>query len=365
MNIDRAALALWWLLTSAAALNAQVTNVNPQMRTRTTADGKVTVVEVAAHFVTGVRLPEAVNAVAVGDPALFQVEHSEREPDLVLVKALTERSAESNLLISGVRGRQFSLLLVSRGIGAGPAKVDFLLQYKPAGSFMVEPDVVPFPLVGQTAPLGKAQPTASGAAANSVDGQASLMSTAFALKSSNGSKAPSDTTTNQPAPRSLDSLLLRQQEAPLPTLYGERIEGENIKGDRLRTGISEVIDGGQEVIVLFSVVNTSKHAILLMPPQVQLGGKNKTGKIVKHDRWSAAEQLPVADFRLNRRRVGAGERADGVVVFERPPYKQSNETLFLQMAESGAVDRPALAPIGFGVSSLRQEGDHGTPRTAN
>jgi hypothetical protein len=52
-------------------------------------------------------------------------------------------------------------------------------------------------------------------------------------------------------------------------------------------------------------------------------------------------------------------------VFERPPYKQSNETLFLQMAESGAVDRPALAPIGFGVSSLRQEGDHGTPRAAN
>jgi hypothetical protein len=243
--------------------------------------------------------------------------------------------------------------------------VDFLLQYKSAGSFLVEPEVVPFPMVGQTAPLGKAPPTASAAAANSVDSQTSLMPTAFALSPSNGPTPSSDTATNQPAPKSLDSLLLRQQEAPLPALYGERIEGENVKGDRLRTGISEVIDGGQEVIVLFSVVNTSKHAILLMPPQVQLGGKNKTGKIVKHDRWSAAEQLPVADFRLSRRRVGVGERADGVVVFERPPYKQSNETLFLQMAESGAVDRPALAPIGFGVSSLRQEGDHGTPRTAN
>jgi hypothetical protein len=283
----------------------------------------------------------------------------------VLVKALTERSAESNLLISGVRGRQFSLLLVCRGVETGPAKVDFLLQYKSPGSFLVEPEVVPFPTVAQTAPLGKAQAIASVGAANSIDRQASLMPTAFALSPSNGSKASLDTAINQPAPKSLDSLLLRQQEAPLPTLYGERIEGENVKGDRLRTGISEVIDGGQEVIVLFSVVNTGKHAILLMPPQVQLGGKNKTGKIVKHDRWSAAEQLPVADFRLSRRRVGVGERADGVVVFERPPYKQSNETLFLQMAESGAVDRPALAPIGFGVSSLRQEGDHGTPRTAN
>jgi len=364
MNIPKATLCCCFLSVTIA-LNAQVVNVNPQVRTKTTADGKVTVVEVAAHFVTAVRLPEAVNAVAVGDPALFQVEHSEREPDLVLVKALTERSAESNLLISGVRGRQFSLLLVCRGVETGPAKVDFLLQYKSAGSFLVEPEVVPFPTVGQTAPLGKAQAIASVGAANSIDGQASLMPTTFALSPSNGSKASSDTATNQPAPKSLDSLLLRQQEAPLPTLYGERIEGENVKGDRLRTGISEVIDGGQEVIVLFSVVNTSKHAILLMPPQVQLGGKNKTGKIVKHDRWSAAEQLPMADFRLSRRRVGVGERADGVVVFERPPYKQSNETLFLQMAESGAVDRPALAPIGFGVSSLRQEGDHGTPRTAN
>jgi hypothetical protein len=365
MSIPRTALVLCWLLSATVVSNAQMPNVSPQVRTRATADGKVTVVDVAAHFVTAIRLPEAVNAVAVGDPALFQVEHSEREPELVLVKALTERSAETNLLISGVHGRQFSLLLVTRGIGAAPAKVDFLVQYKSAGSFLVEPEVVPFPLVGQTTPLAKAQPIARGAAANSADGQPSLMPTAFAPSTSNGPNSQSGPTTNQSAPKSLDSLLRRQQEAPLPALCGERIEGENVKGDRLRAGISEVIDGGQEVIVLFAVVNTSKHAILLMPPQVQLGGKNKTGKIVKHDRWSAAEQLVVADFRLSRRRVGTGERADGVVMFERPPYKQSNETLFLQMAESGAVDRPALAPIGFGVSSLRQEGDHGTPTTAN
>ena len=117
--------------------------------------------------------------------------------------------------------------------------------------------------------------------------------------------------------------------------------------------------------MLFSLVNTSKHAILIMPPQVQLGGKTKTGKVVKHDRWSTAEQLPVTDFRLSRRRVGPQERADGVVVFERPPYKQSNEQLFLQLAESGAVDRPALAPIGFGVSSVREEEEHGTGTRGN
>ena len=45
------------------------------------------------------------------------------------------------------------------------------------------------------------------------------------------------------------------------------------------------------------------------------------------------------------------------MVFERPPYKQSNETLLLQMAEAGAVNRPALAPIGFGISTFTEDGN--------
>ena len=364
MSIRKAALVLCWLW-SAAVGNAQVVNVNPQVRTKAAADGKVSIVEIALHFVTAIRMPEAVNSVAVGDPALFQVEHSEREPELVLVKALTEKSAETNLLISGVHGRQISLLLVSRGPSAAPAKVDFLLQYKPPGSFLVGPDVVPFPLVGQTIPLVKVQPVTSGTVTNSSDGHASLRSTSRGTTALNMPNSPLEPAASQTQPKSLDELLERQELAPLPVLHGEREEGEKVTGDRLRTGISEVIDNGQQVVALFSVVNTSKHAILLMPPQVQLGGKTKTGKIVIHDRWSTAEQLTIMDFRLSRRRVGTGERADGVVVFERPPYKQSNETLFLQMAEAGAVDRPALAPIGFGISALRQERDHGTARTEN
>ena len=361
MSIRKTACVVIWSLAAALASSAQVIDVNPQVRSQATADGKVTAVEVAAHFVTAIRLPEAVNSVAVGDAALFQVEHSEREPELVLVKAITEKSAETNLLISTVHGRQISLLLVSRGPSAVPAKVDFLLQYKSRGSFLIEPEVVPFPLVGQTTPLVTAQSVTS-AATSSSDKQPSLLPVSLATSTANGPNSMADPTASQVQPGSLDELLSRQEHSPLPVLYGERVEGENVKGDRLRAGISEVIDGGRQVVVLFSVANTSKHAILLMTPQVQLGGKTRRGKIVKHDRWSTAEQLTILDFRLSRRRLGSGERADGVVMFERPPYKQSNETLFLQMAESGAVDRPALAPIGFGVSSLRQEDDHGTPR---
>jgi hypothetical protein len=154
----------------------------------------------------------------------------------------------------------------------------------------------------------------------------------------------------------LDALLERQRQAPLPVLYGEKPGIMPPGVEILKAGVSEVIDHGKEVVVLFSVVNLQKHAVELMPPQVQLGGKVKKGKIVHHIVWSTSEQLPVEDFRMSRRRIGPGERADGVLVFERPSFKQSTETLLLQMADSGAVDRPVLAPIGFGISSIRKEG---------
>jgi hypothetical protein len=118
-----------------------------------------------------------------------------------------------------------------------------------------------------------------------------------------------------------------------------------------------VIDQGKEVVVLFSVLNMQDHAVELMPPQVQLGGRVKKGKIARHSVWSNSEQLPVEEFRLSARRIGPGERTDGVVVFQRPSFKQSNETLLLQAADSGAVDRPALAPIGFGITSIRKGGE--------
>lgn len=352
------------LLPATFEARAQVPNIIPQVRVKDAVDGKVTVVEVAPHFVTAIKLPEPVNSVAIGDPALFQVEHSEHEPLLVLVKALTERGAETNLLISSIHGRQFSLLLLSRGGASGPGKVDFLLQYKPATSFLVEPEIVPFPLVGETKVLsGQPIPVdLSLDRANKRSSNAAVVPSAFPSTTDN---AHSEALSPAIRPPSLDVLLEHQKSAPLPTRYGERIETEAIKGDRLRVGVSEVIDGGQQVIVLFSVVNTSRHAIMLMPPQVQLGGRIKSGRIVKHDRWAAAEQLAVIDFRLSHRRLGVGSRADGVVVFERPPYKQSNEELFLQMADSGAVDLPALAPIGFGVNSLRQEDDHGIADNRN
>lgn len=329
-------LSLFLVSTAMTGAHAQQITIEPHVRTSAIADRRITIVDVVPHFVTTIRVPEPVNSVVVGDPALFQVEHSEHEPELVFVKSLCEESANSNLLISTIRGQQISFLLVNHGQGAHAFKADFLFRYQASTGFLVEPDAVPFALVSQTTPLQGPDNTVP-VKANSP------------RESSLGA---------QRKPETLDGLLERQERAPLPKLYGQQIESEEPRKDHLGAGISQVIDGGQQVLVLFSVVNTSKRPILLMPPQVQLGGKEKTGRVFKHQHWSTAEQLAIIDFRLTGRRIGPGERADGVVQFERPPYKRSSETLFLQMAESGAVDKPALVPIGFGVSTAMEVSNH-------
>jgi hypothetical protein len=339
-------------LCAVTLARAQTTIADPQIRSRATAEGKVTSLELLPHFVTTIQLPEAVNSVVVGDPELFLVEHNDHEPNLVFAKPLTSAPAETNVLITTRRGRHISILLTSHGAPAGerPQKstVDFVLRYGSGERFVVEPEVVPYPLVPQTTTVDKTPQTKlADAVVNPAGSQSGVILSRLEAKS-----VDKDQSTSSPYGSSLDGLLERQKHAVMPELHGQKVEGENSKGDRLRAGISEVLDQGQYVVVLFSVINTGHHAILLMPPQVQLGGKNK------HRKWSNAEQLATIDFRLSERRIGPKERADGVVVFERPPYKQSSETLFLQMAESGAVDKPALVPIGFGVNTLRSEESH-------
>ena len=337
------------------AASAQFPKVEPRVATQADPEGKVAVVEVAPRFVTAIRLPETVNSVVVGDPSAFQVEHSEHEPRLVFVKALSTKPSESNLLISTAGGREVSLLLVSRGERSSldSIHVDFLLKYEVFRGFFIAPSAFPSALVGATMPLAQASGAESAAGkrlAKPADGARADLSAVGDPLSGRGGSTPEEIRSGR-----LEQLVEQQERAPLPILYSQRVDEQAENGDRVRAGVSRVIDGGQEVVVLFSVVNPTKHSILLMPPQVQLEGRTTSGKLIRHAKWSTAEQLPVLDFRLNRRRLGPTERADGVVVFERPPYKQSNETLLLQVAESGAVDRPALAPIGFGMSTRRED----------
>ena len=319
--------------------------LDPVILTRASLDDGVVTLRLIPRVATSIRMPEPVNSVVIGDPEHFQAEHSEHEPELVTVKPVSTEAAQTNLLITTTLGHQVNLLLISSGQqSAGTQTVDLLLKYgKPSGgSFLVEESPASALLIAETQRLdfpGKL--SGSTLAVPPVTSLAGLIKTVAVDSSS---------TVDEKSSAILDKLLDRQKRAALPVLYGQhpgQIEAE----PRIRAGVSEVLDEGKDVVVLFSALNPANHAIEILPPQVQLGGKLKK-------KWTTAEQLRVVDFRLSTRRLGAGQRADGVVIFERPSFKQSNETLFLQVADSGAVDLPALAPIGFGISSFQGGSAH-------
>jgi len=320
--------------------------LDPVILTRASLDEKVITLRLIPRVATSIRLPEPVNSVVIGDPEHFQAEHSEHEPELVTIKPVFTAPAQTNLLITTTLGHQVNLLLISSGQQSGGTQtVDVLLNYgKPkGGSFLIEENPLSATLIAETQKLD-------------VSGKAPELTTIGPQMTLAGltKTAPADTSSavDEKSGAVLDKLLDRQKRASLPVLYGQH-PGEIDAGPRIKAGVSEVLDEGQEVVVLFSAVNPANHAIEILPPQVQLGGKVKK-------KWTTAEQLHVIDFRLSTRRLGAGQRADGVVVFERPSFKESNETLFLQIADSGAVDLPALAPIGFGISSFKGGSAHET-----
>jgi len=132
-------------------------------------DGRVTVVYLAPRYATAIRMIEPISSVVVGDPSSFSAEHSEQEPNLVFVKPLTAKPAETNLLVSTTKGHQVSLLLISRGETKNEQQpVDLLLRYKPAGRFLVEPADYPSALVAETASLTEPRNTTAVPAAATV-----------------------------------------------------------------------------------------------------------------------------------------------------------------------------------------------------
>jgi hypothetical protein len=133
-------------------------------------------------------------------------------------------------------------------------------------------------------------------------------------------------------------------ETDARTLLGqERLDDPHWEGKQLRVAVGRTEENGEEMTVTFSVLNASGRTIELLPPQVQLAGtaKKKHGKEIK------AEQVAIKDYQVTARRLAPGERADGVVTFARPRFKESRDRLLLQVAQAEEVDRPVLAKIAF------------------
>ena len=273
-------------------------DVAPVISKLTISPDTVTDLRLKPFYAATIRMPEAVSSVVVGAPTLFLAEHNEHEPDLVVVKPTTSDPAASNLLIATKSGLVVSLRLLSEGSASGIAKpVDFVLTYKRRGSFLI-------------GAIDDAQP------------------------------APARATTSAPTPY---ELALREQMHVASPAWKDNSAA-------IAASMGMVTSDGDDVLAAFSVLNTSGHWVEILPPQVELANPNAKGKNSTEDgntKKVLADQVAIREFRFTEQKLAPGGRADGVVRFERPDFKQQQEHLQLVLATSDAVNRPLLLELPF------------------
>jgi hypothetical protein len=280
----------------STCVSAQTAPAKAQIINLTLNSRAVSIVHLRKGYVTSVRLPEEVSSVVLGDPGAFKAEHSEAEPRLVFFKPTTSKSGETNALITTRTGHEVSLSLVSDSRISEP--VDYVLAYEPSRSLIIGADASSF-VIAETKPVEQ--------------------------------QRASEVPANQ-APENNALRLLREQRTQTPRW----------RGKDLKLAVGKSIYLQSEMTVSFSVTNSSTQSMQLLPPQVQLAHpKKKKSDTIK------AEQVPVRFFQLTTANLPPGARADGVVVFERPSFKESQERLLLQIANAEQVDRPTLAEIDF------------------
>jgi hypothetical protein len=297
-------IVIVYLTAGIGVAQTQTGQIVPTVTTVRVEDGSVTVLRLAPGYATSVRLPEEISSVVIGNPASFKAEHSETEARLVFFKPLTSQPTESNALITTKSGQEISLHLVSVGKGVADARVDFLVEYRPPQSVVISPEKLSF-LIAET------RPVSSTALANS----------------------PSQPDRPDPLAKQLE----KQKVFPSPAWQGREV----------LAALGDSVETNHQTILTFSVLNDSKRVIELLPPQLELTGTahGHRGKRIKGD------PVAISDYRMTTRRLRPGERADGVIVFERPSFKESAEKLQLQLAQAEQMDRPILLPVPFIASS--------------
>lgn len=273
----------------------------------------ITPLHLRPGFVSTIRMPEEINSVALGNRATFSADHNEGEPLYVYVKPITKEPAQSNLTIATRSGLHVTLELVSDGARSegGDIPVDFLLQYRLPHSFLIF-----------TAPNDSSASPSSGPASGPGKPNHNL---------EGDSRTP-------PLPASeLDAEYQLQTRVNAPAW-------SKWEGQQIETAIGDIRQTGNRTMVSYSIYNNSDRPVEIVPPQIQISErkkKKKKGPSVLSD------QLEVREYRLSATRLEAGERADGVAVFDRPSLKQSMEKLLLQLAQADQVDRPILIPLPF------------------
>jgi hypothetical protein len=116
---------------------------------------------------------------------------------------------------------------------------------------------------------------------------------------------------------------------------------------QIETSIGDMRQLSNETMISYSILNNSKAPIEIVPPQIQITGRKVTKKKKKEGKGIISDQLEIRNYKLSMTRLEPGERADGVVVFDRPNFKESTEKLFLQIAQADQVDHPILIHLPF------------------
>jgi hypothetical protein len=310
-------MKLRWIIPVALLiplrLSATDTPVGARVATITISPREITVLHLRPEFESTIRMPEEITSVILGSPGEFKAEHNEGEPEYVYVKPITKDAAQSNLLIATKSGQHVTLELVSDGDGVTNQSqpVDFLIEYRASRSFLIAGD--------------------SGAPA---------ILTAPGKEPSHGVGGGEVTTTSAPL-SSLDEEFKQQQRinAPRWTKWQDK---------QIETSIGDMRQLSNESVISYSILNSSNEPVEIVPPQIQITGRQATKKKKKKEgKGIISDQLEIRDYRLSTTRLEPGERADGVVVFDRPNFKESTEKLFLQIAQADQVDRPVLIRLPF------------------
>jgi hypothetical protein len=297
-------------MVSCALAQTESGNVTPKIGTLLIEDGAVTVLHLSAGYTTSVKLPEEVSSVVIGNPASFKAEHSEAEPRLVFLKPISTQTVESNALITTKSGQEISLQLISAPHTAGNAIVDFLLEYQQPHSTVIGSSGAQGFLIPESGPVSHPEPGGANVRTGRVD--------------------------------VVGNELEQQKTVSSPPWEGKEI--------LVAVGASSQHE--RQTLLRFSVLNNSTRVVELLPPQIEFSG---TAIHRKRSGRTKAEPMAVREYRMTSRRLGPGERADGVVVFERPAFKESAEKLQLQLAEAAQIDRPILMPVPF--TATQNEGE--------
>jgi hypothetical protein len=309
-------MTLRWLIPLAVLLplrlGATDTPVKARIETLVINPAEITPLHLRPGFISTIRMPEEVNSVAVGNRGEFTADHNEGEPLYVYVHPLTKAPAQSNLVIATKSGLHVELELISDGNGGANSTqaVDFLLEYRPPHNF----------LISDTTSIEESP--------NAVRGR----------PISSHAQDPATKPASGPS-SSLDEEYAQQIRINAPNWT-------KWPGQQIETSVGDVRQWSNQTVVSYSIYNGSDQPVEIVPPQVQITG-HKIKKKGKEGKEIIDDQLEIRDYRLSATRLGPGERADGVVLFDRPSFKQSTEKLFVQIAQADQVDRPILIRLPF------------------